>query len=103
MATNLILKVGGLALRVLKGGLICKVMRFLRPPQSSFFLLTLAGVAAVFGAEIQDNPEFRAAQQALQDGLPAVAAIKATRLMAEAPAKSIDRQTLATLAVESWV
>jgi outer membrane protein assembly factor BamD (BamD/ComL family) len=78
-------------------------MRFLRPIQFPSFLLSLAGVGAAFAAEIQEKPEFRAVQQALQDGLPAVAAIKAARLMAEAPAMSIDRQTLATLAVESWV
>jgi outer membrane protein assembly factor BamD (BamD/ComL family) len=93
----------GLALRVPKGGLVSSIMRFFRSTQYSYFLLTLAGVGAAFTAEIQEIPEFRAAQQALQDGLPAVAAIKAARLMAEAPAKSIGRQTLATLAVESWV
>jgi hypothetical protein len=90
-------------LRVLKRSLVCPIMRFIRPTLHPLFLLTLAGVGSALAVELQEQPEYRAAQQALQDGLPAVAAIKAARLMAEAPAKSTERQTLATLAVESWV
>lgn len=90
-------------LRVLKRSLVCPIMRFIRPTLHPLFLLTLAGVGSALAVELQEQPEYRAAQQALQDGLPTVAAIKAARLMAEAPAKSTERQTLATLAVESWV
>jgi hypothetical protein len=78
-------------------------MRFIRSTRCPLFLLTLAGMGAAFAAELQDKPDYRAAQQALQDGLPTIAAIKAGRLMDETPAQSMERQTLATLVVESWI
>ena len=64
-------------LRVLKRSLVCPIMRFIRPTLHPLFLLTLAGVGSALAVELQEQPEYRAAQQALQDGLPAVAAIKA--------------------------
>ncbi|MCX6857209.1 MAG: hypothetical protein NTV80_20155 [Verrucomicrobia bacterium] len=78
-------------------------MRFIRSTRCPLFLLTLAGMGAAFAAELQDKPDYRAAQQALQDGLPTIAAIKAGRLMDETPVQSMERQTLATLVVESWI
>jgi Tetratricopeptide repeat len=78
-------------------------MRLHRPTRHLLLLLTLAGVSSALATELQEKPEYRAAQQALQDGLPTLAAMKAGRLMAEAAAKSTERQTLATLTVESWV
>lgn len=66
-------------------------------------VLSLALACSALHAELEDQPEYLAAKQALQDGLPAVAALKATRLMEAAEAGSIGRLTLASLAVESWV
>lgn len=65
-------------------------------------LLVSAG-ASVRAAELEEMPEYRAARQSLEDGFPAVAAVKAARLMASAPAGSVMRQTLAALVVEAWV
>lgn len=75
-------------------------MLFTRAHLSALMLLALAG-QTLPGAELEDQPEYRAARQALSDGLPAVAALKATRLMQAA--SSTERHTLASLAVEAWV
>ena len=67
-------------------------------------LLLLASAGSVLhGQELEDLPDYRAARQALKDGLPAVAALKAARLMKAEPERSTHRQTLASLAVEAWV
>ncbi len=66
-------------------------------------VLSLALACSALHAELDDQPEYLSARQALQDGLPAVAAMKATRLMEAAGAGSNERQALASLAVESWV
>ncbi len=76
-------------------------MRF--PGQALFLFFTLSLTGAVAGADLETQPEYLAAQQALREGLPAVAALKAARLMALMPPKSPERQTLAVLAVEAWV
>jgi hypothetical protein len=60
-------------------------------------------VAELPSAELEDLPEYQCARQALQEGLPVVAALKAERLMSLQPASSLARQTLAGLAVEAWV
>jgi TolA-binding protein len=52
---------------------------------------------------LQENSEFRLANQALHDGLPGVAAAKATRLLQQADWNPEDRKILAGFAVESWV
>lgn len=66
-------------------------------------VLSLALACSALGADLGDQPEYLAARQALQDGLPSVAALKAARLMAAATPGSLQRQTFASLAVESWV
>lgn len=66
-------------------------------------VLSLALACSALGADLGDQPEYLAARQALQDGLPSVAALKAARLMASATPGSLQRQTFASLAVESWV
>lgn len=72
-----------------------------------FFLClqTLLGVSTLplLATGLQENPEFQLARQALGDGLPGVAAIKAARLLEQKDWSSPDRLTLAALAVESWV
>ncbi|GEP44166.1 tetratricopeptide repeat protein [Brevifollis gellanilyticus] len=75
-------------------------MLFPRLHVSVLMLLAFSG-PALHGKGLEDLPEYRAARQALSDGLPAVAALKATRLMQAAQSK--ERQTLAALAVEAWV
>ncbi len=75
-------------------------------PSSNLLRLPVLSLALAFsalGAELGDQPEYLAARQALQDGLPSVAALKAARLMAAATPGSLQRQTFASLAVESWV
>lgn len=54
-------------------------------------------------ADLEDAPEFRRAKQALSDGMNGVAATKAERLLGEKKWSSLERQTLAALAVEAWV
>lgn len=76
-------------------------MRFPRLVFPSLFMLSLTGAA--LGVDLETLPAFLAAQRALREGLPAVAALKAARLMASLPGQSPERQTLAGLAVESWV
>ncbi len=77
-------------------------MLLLRPIVHSFLLLA-STVSSVRAVDLEEVPEYRAVRQALLDGLPAVAAMKATRLMEAAEPQSTERQTLASLAVEAWV
>lgn len=76
-------------------------MRFYGSFFCSLLMLSLAG--AGHGVDLETQPEFLAAQRALRDGLPAVAALKAARLMQAMPPQSPERQTLVGLAVESWI
>jgi len=69
-------------------------------------VLALAGVCATLTATasgLDEEADFRAARLALDDGLPSVAAVKATRLLEAARWDSTERLTLASLAVEAWV
>lgn len=69
-----------------------------------FSHLLVAAPSSVEPEELPEElPEHQSARQALQEGLPVVAAIKAQRLMNLQPAGSLARQTLAGLAVEAWV
>jgi len=77
-------------------------MLFFRLLSPALLFLAHAGML-VRAADLEEVAEYRAARQALRDGLPAVAALKAARLMQAAPANSLDRQTLAALAVEASV
>lgn len=65
--------------------------------------LCWASTLPLLAAELQDHGEFRLARQALNDGLPGVAATKAARLLEQKDWTNTDRLTLAGLAVESWV
>ncbi len=84
-------------------GLVSNFMRLLSPSQLRLSALSLALTCSVMGADLDMRPEYIAASQALQDGLPSVAALKATRLMETAQLSFIERKSLAGLAVESWV
>lgn len=64
--------------------------------------LLLGGNAVCsLGAGLQENVEFIAARQALSEGLPSVAAVKAGRLLEQANWDSIERSALAGVAVEA--
>ncbi|SKB06816.1 hypothetical protein SAMN02745166_04547 [Prosthecobacter debontii] len=78
-------------------------MRGFRRFLPCFLALNGACSLAVSAADMEDHAEFRLARRALNDGLPAVAATKATRLLAQEGWSSTERLTLAALAVESWV
>lgn len=62
-----------------------------------------ASTLPLLAAGLQDNGEYRLARQALGDGLPGVAATKATRLLTQGPWTEEERRQLAELAVEAWV
>lgn len=81
-------------------------MRAQASPLIHLCLALLLGAGSTRGAD--PNPKnaepvalHHAALQALRDGLPEVAAAKATRLLKQAP--PTERQTLASIAVESWI
>lgn len=66
--------------------------------------MALPTLPAPLGAQgLELNPEFKAARRALQDGLPAVAGVKATRLLGQTTWDAMERVQLATLAAEGWV
>lgn len=58
--------------------------------------------AALFAAGLDDAPEFTTAHQALADGLPGVAAVKAERLLKRKDWSKAEIRTLATFAAEAW-
>jgi hypothetical protein len=66
-------------------------------------LLLSSGVVPILGAGLLENGDFIAARQALNEGLPGVAAVKATRLLEQANWDSMERSTLAAVGVEAWL
>ncbi|MGV3661101.1 MAG: hypothetical protein ACO1TE_13015 [Prosthecobacter sp.] len=58
--------------------------------------------AALSAAGLDDAPEFTAAHQALADGLPGVAAVKAERLLKRKDWTRAETRRLATFAAEAW-
>lgn len=58
--------------------------------------------AALLAAGLDDTPEFIAAHQALADGLPGVAAVKAERLLTRKDWTKAETRKLATFAAEAW-
>lgn len=58
--------------------------------------------AALSAAGLDDAPEFTAAHQALGDGLPGVAAVKAERLLKHKDWSKAETRRLATFAAEAW-
>lgn len=65
-------------------------------------LASIAAAAAAFGADLHTTPEFVAARQALADGLPGVAAVKAERLLKLKGWTRTEMRSLATFAAEAW-
>jgi len=73
------------------------------PPRRLLLLLCLiliTGHSAAAGLE--DADEFKAARQALADGLPGVAAVKAERLLKRKGWSKTETRELATFAAEAW-
>lgn len=71
-----------------------------------FQILALIGClpAALFAAGLEDSEAFARARQALADGLPEVAAVKAARLLQNTKTwTKAEIKTLATFAAEAWV
>ena len=71
-------------------------------PRSLFFAILVVFPAAGFSAGLDDAPEFAAARQALSDGLPGVAAVKAERLLKQKGWTRAETRRLATFAAEAW-
>lgn len=67
-----------------------------------WIFLTLCRVLPADAAGLEDAPAFINARQALADGMPEVAAVKAQRLLKDKSLSPIDRQELATFAAEAW-
>lgn len=68
-------------------------------------ILALIGClpAALFAAGLEDSEAFLRARQALADGLPEVAAVKAGRLLQNKAWTKDEVRTLATFAAEAWI
>ncbi|MCE2693824.1 MAG: hypothetical protein LW645_06095 [Verrucomicrobiaceae bacterium] len=71
-------------------------------PRSLFFAILVLFPAASFSAGLDDASEFADARQALSDGLPGVAAVKAERLLNQKGWTSAETRRLATFAAEAW-
>lgn len=65
-------------------------------------LASCLALPAVIAAGLEDEPAFRTARQALADGLPEVAAVKAERLLEAKSVSKTDRRQLASFAAEAW-
>jgi hypothetical protein len=88
---------GRIARAVCPSMLTCMFLRFC----ALFSPIVLA--ARLVAIDLEDDLSYLSARQALQDGLPAVAAVKAERMLRAAAPGSIQRQTLAALVVEAKV
>lgn len=74
------------------------------PKTRSLFLAVflLALPPAFLAAGLEDAPEYLSAHQALSDGLPSVAAVKAQRLLKHKGWTRVETRRLATFAAEAW-
>lgn len=67
-----------------------------------FISTALCFPAVLFGAGLAENAEYVSARQALADGLPGVAGIKAERLLKHKGWTRVETRELATFAAEAW-
>lgn len=58
--------------------------------------------AALIAAGLDEAPEFVSARQAMADGLPGVAGVKADRLLKIKGWSRVETRQLATFAAEAW-
>ncbi|WP_395744548.1 tol-pal system YbgF family protein [Prosthecobacter sp.] len=68
----------------------------------SFAATLLLLPAALPAAGLEDSAEYTSARQALADGIPGVAAVKAERLLKRKGWTRVETRTLATFAAEAW-
>jgi len=71
-------------------------------PRSLFFAVLALFPTVGFSAGLDDTSEFVAARQALSDGLPGVAGVKAERLLKQKSWTRVELRRLATFAAEAW-
>ena len=74
------------------------------PRPSCFTLIAtfLSLPAALLAAGLDEAPEFVSARQALADGLPGVAGVKAERMLKSKDWSRVETRQLATFAAEAW-
>ena len=74
------------------------------PRPSCFTLIAtfLSVPAALLAAGLDEAPEFVSARQALADGLPGVAGVKAERMLKSKDWSRVETRQLATFAAEAW-
>lgn len=73
-----------------------------RTSRLTWITTLLALPAALLAAGLDDAPEFASARQALADGLPGVAGVKAERLLKRKGWTRVETRQLATFAAEAW-
>ena len=73
------------------------------PRRALLILLACSRILpSAFAEGLKEVPAFRTAQQALADGLPDVAAVKAGRLLEDKSWSKSEQKQLATFAAEAW-
>lgn len=73
------------------------------PRRALLILLACSRVLpSAFADGLEEAPAYRTAQQALADGLPEVAAVKAGRLLKDKSWSKSEQKQLATFAAEAW-
>ena len=73
-----------------------------KPRSLSFAAAILVFPAALFAAGLEEASDYVSAQQALADGLPSVAGVKAERLLKRKGWTRVETRLLATFAAEAW-
>jgi hypothetical protein len=73
-----------------------------RTANAAIGAVILAHPAALFAAGLDEAAEYVSAEQALADGLPGVAAVKAERLLKRKGWTRMETRQLATFAAEAW-
>ena len=72
-------------------------------PRSLFLAAAISAFpAALFAAGLEAAPDYVSARQALADGLPGVAGVKAERLLKHKGWTRVETRQLATFAAEAW-
>jgi len=73
-----------------------------RPRRFTLIATILSFPAALIAAGLDEAPEYVSARQALADGLPGVAAVKAERMLKSKGWTRVETRQLATFAAEAW-
>lgn len=73
-----------------------------RPSRFTLIATLFSFPAALIAAGLDEAPEFVSARQALADGLPGVAGVKAERMLKSKGWNRVETRQLATFAAEAW-